>query len=352
MAGMRTLVSILAGKAIDNKKVKERSEVKINAPQPPNPKSDKTSHNKFYEDMLIAGTVGFVETVLFHSADTAKKRIQKHKGLIQQPGMSYTASLRKVILSTAAEGTITEKVASMYKGFGFAVLYKFVQRAYKLGLQPTVKGLIQDNLGDHFSNMFGNKSSIVLNALSGSFLGAGEICLLPLDALKIKYQTNPEAYAEQSVFQIMRSENLWYAYHVTAARNFIGSGLFFGVPEIIKQCGFGLSANEKMNSFQNVIASAAGAICSIGMPNGFDVIKTRMQSEKPLPGVPKETARQVGAKILKQEGVRAFAKGAGTALLMNGPKSTFALFATNKAREMYSEYCQSKQTEAPKSRKP
>ena len=58
-----------------------------------------------------------------------------------------------------------------------------------------------------------------------SLIGIGEIILLPLDVLKIKRQTNPEAFRGRGVFRIVADEGmgLYRGASWTAARNAPGS---------------------------------------------------------------------------------------------------------------------------------
>jgi hypothetical protein len=56
-------------------------------------------------------------------------------------------------------------------------------------------------------------------------IGIGEIVLLPLDVLKIKRQTNPDAFRGRGLFKIVRDEGfgLYRGWGWTAARNAPGS---------------------------------------------------------------------------------------------------------------------------------
>ena len=64
-----------------------------------------------------------------------------------------------------------------------------------------------------------------MHATAGSLIGIGEIVLLPLDVLKIKRQTNPEAFRGRGVFKIVADEGmgLYRGAGWTAARNAPGS---------------------------------------------------------------------------------------------------------------------------------
>lgn len=59
----------------------------------------------------------------------------------------------------------------------------------------------------------------------GSLIGIGEIVLLPLDVLKIKRQTNPDAFRGRGIFKIISDEGfgLYRGWGWTAARNAPGS---------------------------------------------------------------------------------------------------------------------------------
>ena len=66
-----------------------------------------------------------------------------------------------------------------------------------------------------------------------SLIGIGEIILLPLDVLKIKMQTNPDAFRGRGIFRIIRDEGfgLYRGAGWTAARNAPGS-FAVSVPQI------------------------------------------------------------------------------------------------------------------------
>lgn len=70
-----------------------------------------------------------------------------------------------------------------------------------------------------------SKSSRVGLTWCISIIGIGEIILLPLDVLKIKRQTNPEAFRGRGVFKIVADEGmgLYRGAGWTAARNAPGS---------------------------------------------------------------------------------------------------------------------------------
>lgn len=74
-----------------------------------------------------------------------------------------------------------------------------------------------------------------MHATAGSIIGIGEVVLLPLDALKIKMQTNAHQYAGKKVCQILYQEGfgLYRGASWTAARNAPGSFALFGGSAVV-----------------------------------------------------------------------------------------------------------------------
>lgn len=64
-----------------------------------------------------------------------------------------------------------------------------------------------------------------LARVNHSLIGLGEVVLLPLDVLKIKRQTNPDAFRGRGIFKIVADEGfgLYRGWGWTMARNFPGS---------------------------------------------------------------------------------------------------------------------------------
>lgn len=73
---------------------------------------------------------------------------------------------------------------------------------------------------------------MMMQATAGSLTGIGEVVLLPLDALKIKRQVNPEAFRGRGVVRIFLEEGttLYRGWGWTVARNAPGSFAVRPVP--------------------------------------------------------------------------------------------------------------------------
>jgi hypothetical protein len=129
--------------------------------------------------------------------------------------------LNKVVFKKAADQGLLKKYGSLFPGLGFAAGYKISQRIYKFGGQPAVNDILNKHFKGDFERIFGDRQAKMwMHATAGSIIGIGEIALLPLDALKIKMQTNAAQFEKQSFMQIIKSEG-WGLYRGaswTAAR--------------------------------------------------------------------------------------------------------------------------------------
>ncbi len=110
---------------------------------------------------------------------------------------------------------------------------QILQRVYKYGGQPFARDYLARHHGDFFDQTFGKgNGKAIMHASAGSLIGIGEIVLLPLDVLKIKRQTNPEAFRGRGLFRIIADEGfgLYRGWGWTAARNAPGSFAVRRVP--------------------------------------------------------------------------------------------------------------------------
>jgi hypothetical protein len=82
------------------------------------------------------------------------------------------------------------------------------------------------------------------SGLMSSMTGIGEVVLLPLDVLKIKMQTNPDALRGRGLFKLISDEgiaSLYRGWGWTMARNAPGSFALFGGSAATKEYLFKLS---------------------------------------------------------------------------------------------------------------
>ncbi|EEP78364.1 potential mitochondrial carrier protein Ggc1 [Uncinocarpus reesii 1704] len=207
----------------------------------------------------------------------------------------------------------------------YAAGYKVLQRIYKYGGQPFVRDYLAKHYGTEFDNAFGKGTGkAIMHATAGSLIGIGEIVLLPLDVLKIKRQTNPEAFRGRGLFKIISDEGmgLYRGAGWTAARNAPGSFALFGGSAFAKEYLYKLTDYNQATWTQNFVASVAGASASLIVSAPLDVIKTRIQNrnfENP------ESGFRIVSSMIRNEGMTSFFKGLTPKLLMTGPKSFLML---------------------------
>jgi hypothetical protein len=201
-----------------------------------------------------------------------------------------------------------------------------LQRVYKYGGQPFVRDFLADHYGNDFDRAFGKGTGkAMMNATAGSLIGVGEIILLPLDVLKIKRQTNPEAFRSRGFFRIVADEGmgLYRGAGWTAARNAPGSFALFGGSAFTKEKIFKLQDYNSATWTQNFVASIAGASASLIVSAPLDVIKTRIQN-KNFEDV--ESGFKIVARMMRHEGITSFFKGLTPKMLMTGPKLVFSFW--------------------------
>ncbi|KAJ6455977.1 mitochondrial carrier domain-containing protein [Mycena vitilis] len=282
--------------------------------------------------VLGSGTSGIAELLIFHPVDTVAKRLMSNKAKISW------GTAGPIIFRDHATASIPKKFLSLFPGLGYAAGYKVAQRVYKFGGQPWFNDLINKHYKTQFNNTFGErKGKMMMQATAGSLTGIGEVVLLPLDALKIKRQVNPEAFRGRGVVRIFLEEGttLYRGWGWTMARNAPGSFALFGASAVTKEYVLGVNDFSKATWGQNFIASIAGAVASITIAAPLDTVKTRIQNanfESKVPGL------TVVRDLVRNEGVGAFFKGLTPKILVVGPKLVFSYTLAQSLIPLYAKY--------------
>ncbi|KAH9014337.1 mitochondrial carrier [Lactarius pseudohatsudake] len=248
--------------------------------------------------VLGSGTSGVAELLIFHPVDTIAKRLMSNKAKVS------FSSLSPIIFREHATAPLGRKLLSLFPGLGYAAGYKVSQRIYKFGGQPWFNDVLTRHYKSNFTNAFGErKGKMMMQATAGSLTGIGEVVLLPLDALKIKRQVNPEAFRGRGVVRIFLEEGttLYRGWGWTVARNAPGSFALFGASAATKDYVLGVSDYRNATWTQNFIASVAGAVASI-TTSGVTIIRD----------------------LLRDEGATAVFKGLTPKILVVGPKLVFS----------------------------
>ena len=236
------------------------------------------------------------------------------------------SQLNSIVFRDYASASASRRFLSLFPGLGYAAAYKVLQRIYKYGGQPFARDYLAQHHGSTFDQTFGKAhGKAILHATAGSIIGIGEIVLLPLDVLKIKRQTNPDAFKGRGVLRIVADEgfSLYRGWGWTAARNAPGSFALFGGSAAAKEYFYKLEDYNKASWSQNFVASIAGASASLLVSAPLDVVKTRIQNrnfDNPKSGF------RIVADMAKHEGPSSFFKGLVPKLLMTGPKLVFSFW--------------------------
>nr|QKK35460.1 mitochondrial MC31 [Starmerella bombicola] len=269
--------------------------------------------------ILGSASAAIAELGVFHPVDTISKRLMSN-----QSKVTSLSQFNSVIFRNSAEKPIVTRFFSLFPGLGYAAGYKILQRVYKYGGQPVANDFLTKNFKDSFEGVFGARTGkAMMSATAGSLIGIGEIILLPLDVLKIKRQTNPEAFRGRGFLRIIMDEGLglYRGWGWTAARNAPGSFSLFGGSAFAKEYVLGLEDYSKATWSQNIVASIFGASASLIVSAPLDVIKTRIQNrnfENPEGGM------TILKNMIKNEGLTSFFKGLTPKLLTTGPKLVFS----------------------------
>ncbi|AQZ11323.1 GGC1 (YDL198C) [Zygosaccharomyces parabailii] len=270
--------------------------------------------------LLGSASAGILEIGVFHPVDTISKRL-----MTNHTRVSTSKELNRVIFREYYQDPAMKRFFSLFPGLGYAACYKVLQRVYKYGGQPFVNEFLNKNYKATFDNTFGEKTGKAMrSATAGSMIGIGEVFLLPLDVLKIKRQTNPEAFKGRGFLKILKDEglfNLYRGWGWTMARNAPGSFALFGGNAFAKEYILGIKDYSQATFAQNFVSSICGACASLVVSAPLDVIKTRIQNrnfDNPESGV------TILRNTLKNEGITAFFKGLTPKLLTTGPKLVFS----------------------------
>ncbi|PIA14141.1 mitochondrial carrier [Coemansia reversa NRRL 1564] len=276
--------------------------------------------------LLGAGASGILELFTFHPVDTVAKRLMSNTDKIFSAGQPFAQSvgkLNQVIFRDAALKPTIGKYLSLFPGLGYAAGYKVAQRIYKFGGQPVARDFLERHYGQSFTRAFGERNGkAMMHATAGSVIGIGEVALLPLDVLKIKRQTNPEAFRGRGLFRIVADEGmaLYRGAGWTVLRNAPGSFALFGGSAFVKEFAFGLDNYNNATFMQNFFASIGGAVASLTVSAPMDVIKTRIQArsfDNP------ESGMTILRKMVQKEGLGSFFKGLTPKILVVGPKLVY-----------------------------
>lgn len=270
--------------------------------------------------LIAPACAAIIENIIFHPLDTVVKRLEADTTHTRD-----RKQLSRIIFHDAHDKGLLAKYRSLLPGFNFAIEYKIFQRMYKFGGQPLIRSLVTKRIMTHpgvIRRLGRSNARILCEAVSGSLVGAGEVVLLPLDALKIKMQAqlpmdSPNTSVRELVGLCGGVRQLYNGAWWTILRNVPGSFALFGVSALVREKVFGLKGGGRKNNatlFQHFVSSFAGSVASILVASPMDVLKMRAQVGKGI------SLRQ----IVRNEGILSLWKGTSMKLVSAGPRLIFA----------------------------
>ncbi len=278
-----------------------------------------------------AATAAFLEP-FFQPIDTSVKRLQTNKELFCTPSATFAKKMdiaSQAIFQDAYGKPLTEKIKSLYKGMSVAIAYSIMQRSYKFCTQSTVSDNIEKHVGETTRSHFDAPTAKVLQEMAaGVITGTGELVLLPADNLKVKRQTGVLQKGVKPLVDMIIKERgaLYNGWEAALCRNIPGTVTMFGGAAYVYNHWFHVQGSRDATVSQSLIASAAGAFCSVVATNPADVIKVRTQK---LEGQGKVSAFSVLKNTVKEEGVKALGKGLKLRAVVAVPKLTAVQVVAN-----------------------
>ncbi len=269
--------------------------------------------------LMGSSVSGVLELCLFHGLDTIRKRFQNNPESMAGDSLRDRLGNMKAVAFQGAS-TPMDRAQSLYRGFVPALGFKVPQRVLVFTTQRSVKEQLEEysQLDEAVGTSYAGN---IRSAVAGSVAGLVEAtALLPIDALKIRLQTDAKA----SAYQVIKNEgvaSLYNSYGITCARNCLGSASWFLFADVARQHVFQTKPDEKPPLSQYMAESAVGSFFRLGVSNPFDVVRVRLIAE----GNTQKSSMSIAKEVMHEEGARGFYKGFGMSLVTVGPKLMFSL---------------------------
>lgn len=228
------------------------------------------------------------------------------------------------------------------------VLRGFLYAGSRIGMYPTVKNFINDNVtmtskADDVSN---RDVHFVTKLLAGALCGAvGSLIFSPLDLIRINFQKNPRCYSSTvaafiQIFDKDGLQGLWRGSSATVLRATLLSGCQLSIYDQLKTYASVMSRHDGTSStsswlqegpFLHASASFTSGVIAQAVIMPIDAIKTNIMimnsntvqesivSPHLNPTDRPATISGAFSKILREGGLRGFYRGLSPAILRQGP---------------------------------
>jgi hypothetical protein len=290
---------------------------------------DKPKHHTFseiYPHVILAGIANSAGQTVGHPFDLLKLRLQ-----IQGRGVNLKKEDQKYRGVIGGLRTIVqdEGYVGLFSAWRISVAREFWYSGLRVGLYEPVK--------EFYGATDPSKTTIRLKIAAGLTSGTIASCLSnPLDLLKVRYQAAiGEDYKKLSppltAFRDLAQQGpkaMWRGFMPNTCRAAGITATQLASYDHIKHTFLNHKILEE-GKVLHFITSVIASIISIVVTNPVDVLKTRMMN------FPNEgNMREVAVKVLKQEGWRAFYKGAFLAWLRLGPHTVVSFVTFEELRKL------------------
>ncbi|GMH51922.1 hypothetical protein TL16_g01116, partial [Triparma laevis f. inornata] len=302
--------------------------------------SPQKSVPQIAEPFVCGGTAAIMASCVIHPIDLAKVRMQIYGQL--NPGKAVPAF--PTIIGSMVKN---DGVASIYKGLDAAIGRQMVYGTARIGLHRTLSDyLVKQNDGKPLN--FGMKS------ISGMASGATAVCIgTPFDIALVRLQSDSMAEPElrrnyKNVFDALirtaKEEGFGALYKGLAPNIFRGMSMNVGMLACYDQ------AKEFVGSINNdptltKKTTQMGASCIAGFTAAlfslpFDLIKSRLMSQQPLPcgNLPYSGIADCGLKILKSDGPIGLFAGFSAYYGRCAPHAMIILMSIESITQKYREF--------------
>jgi len=279
----------------------------------------RMSDNSFAAKLLNGAIAGSVGTCCVFPLDLAKTRLQDQR-TVSKAGEQVTRLYKNVFHCMYQVGK-TEGIRGLYKGLGINLVLVNPEKAIKLA--------VNDQARQKFGATKGSFLPIHLETAAGALAGLCQVVVTtPMEFLKIQMQVagrNPgsETGGALSVaMKLIKQKGIAGIYKGTGAtiiRDVPFSCVYFPLFAYLNSKGYG--DDGKKPAFYHSLASGLFAgMVGAGVVTPMDVIKTRLQVLKRAEGEPTYNGfLDAAQKILKNEGIPAFFKGAIPRMIVVAP---------------------------------
>jgi solute carrier family 25 aspartate/glutamate transporter 12/13 len=254
-----------------------------------------------FKNLIMGGMAGIIGATSVYPLDLAKTKVQFQKSGANQLYSGPLDCLRKIFASE-----------------GFAGLYRGLP-AQLVGIAPekAIKLTVNDVIRYKFTDKKTGRISILAEVFAGCCAGFSQVVATgPYELVKVRLQTDPAKRGAFAILKELGFRGLFTGAGATLLRDVPFSAIYFTTYGNMKR----LLTDEHghLGGPQFLIAGLASGVVSAFLATPADVIKTRLQA-KSEDGKKYNGIRDCFFRTLKEEGHRAFFKGAIPRILIISP---------------------------------